>query len=188
MMKMFIKHFSSAFTSPVLYRAHNSLLFFQYLFFICGELMKNYKLLVLLSVLFLFPFSSFGQDINVHNFIGKKQSDVIKKYGKPVHQDNSNAEMLCMFYKTDSNSMIFVSNKDGVFQAEASVSYTNEKTARKDVSALISKSISNGFAVDTVSIFDFKLHKTGVNVQLQMSDNKITNKFDVRVKANKTES
>ncbi len=150
--------------------------------------MKNYKLLVLLSVLFLFPFSSFGQDINVHNFIGKKQSDVIKKYGKPVHQDNSNSAMLCMFYKTDSNSMIFVSNDKGIYQAEATISYNSEKAARNDVSDLISKSILEGFGVDTVSAYHFKLKKPGVNVQLQMSENKITNKLDVRVKANKTES
>jgi hypothetical protein len=150
--------------------------------------MKSYKLFIITLVLFLFPLTLVAQDINVHNFIGKKQSDVIKKYGKPVHQDNSNPAMLCMFYKTDSNSMIFVSNADGIYQAEANESYPNEKKARKDVSALISNSISNGFAVDTVSANDFQLRKPGVNVQLQMSDNKITNKYDVRVKANKTES
>ncbi len=150
--------------------------------------MKSYKLFIVTFILFLFPFSLFAQDINVHNFIGKKQSDVIKKYGKPVHQDNSNPDMLCMFYKTDSNSMIFVSNADGIYQAEANVSYAIEKTANKDISDLISKSIANGYDVDTVSIYDFKLRMPGVNVQLQMSENKITNKFDVRVKANKSES
>ncbi len=150
--------------------------------------MKTFKNFLVLFILFLFPISLLAQDINVHNYIGKKQSDVIKKYGNPVHQDNSNPDMLCMFYQSGTNSMIFVANAQGVYQAEANVSYSAEKNARKDVSTLISNSISNGFAVDTVSVNDFKLHKTGVNVQLQMSDNKISNKFDVRVKANKSES
>ena len=61
-------------------------------------------------------------------YIGKKQSDVIKKYGNPVHQDNSNPDMLCMFYQSGTNSMIFVANAQGVYQAEANVSYSAEKT------------------------------------------------------------
>ena len=150
--------------------------------------MKTYKLLAAAIFLFFFSLSLSAQDINVHNFIGKKQSDVIKKFGKPAHQDNSNPAMLCMFYQYGSNSMIFVSNADGVYQAEANISYNTEKAARSDLSSMISNSISKGFAVDTVSTMDFKLHKPGVNVQLQMAENKISKKYDVRVKANKSES
>ena len=150
--------------------------------------MKTFKLLFVLIFLFLFSFSLSAQDINVHNFIGKKQSDVIKKFGKPAHQDNSNPEMLCMFYQYGTNSMIFVANDKGIYQAEANVSYNTEKAARADLSSMISNSISNGFAVDTVTVSDFKLNKTGVNVLLQIAENKISNKYDVRVKATKSES
>ncbi len=150
--------------------------------------MKSFKLLLSVIFLFLFSFSLSAQDINVHNFIGKKQSDVIKKFGKPAHQDNSNPEMLCMFYQYGSNSMIFVSNSDGIYQAEANVSYNNEKAARTDLSSMISNSLTNGFAIDTVTVSDFKLSKPGVNAQLQMTENKISMKYDVRVKATKSES
>ncbi len=48
-------------------------------------------------------------------------------------------------------------------------------------------SFKNGFAVDTVSVNDFQLYKTGIKAVLQVSENKITKNFDVSVKANKSE-
>ncbi len=125
----------------------------------------------------------FGQDIRVHNFIGKPKSEIVKKYGNPVHQDNSNPDMICMFYETKSYRMIFVSDKEAVYQAEASVYYDSESKARKATDDFISESVSNGFAVDTVSINDFQLSKSGVKADLQIKENKITKKFDVTVKA-----
>ena len=74
---------------------------------------------------------SIAQDISVHNFIGKSQKDVVKKYGKPVHKDNSNPEMICSFYKSGSNTMIFVADKKGIYQAEASKSYDTEGQCKK---------------------------------------------------------
>ena len=138
---------------------------------------------------FLLSFSlscSFAQDISVHNYIGKSRSDVIKKYGTPVHQDNSNPSMICMFYKSGSNSMIFVADNDGIYQAEASASYDKEKDARSSLDTFISGSVLTGFTVDTVTTSDFHLNKTGVKVDLQISENKLSKKFDIRVKANKS--
>ena len=128
-----------------------------------------------------------AQDISVHKFIGKTRNDVIKKYGNPVHQDNSDPNMMCMFYQTKTNRMIFVSDKDGVYQSEATVNYDTEARARNAVDDFISGSIADGFAVDTVSINDFELSKTGVKADLQISENKITKNFDVNVKANRSE-
>jgi len=128
-----------------------------------------------------------AQDISVHKFIGKSKSDVIKKYGNPAHQDNSNPDMMCMFYQTKTNRMIFVSDKDGVYQSESTVNYNSEASARKAVDELITNSIADGFAVDTVSANDFQLYKTGVKTDLQISENKITKNFDVSVKAHKSE-
>jgi len=135
----------------------------------------------------LFPILLSAQDISVHKFIGMKKSDVIKKYGNPVHQDNSNPDMMCMFYQTKTNRMIFVSDKNGVYQSESTSNFSSEASARKAVDELIKNSIADGFAVDSVSTNDFQLHKTGAKTDLQITENKITKNFDVSVKAHKSE-
>ncbi len=129
-----------------------------------------------------------AQDINVHYMIGKKQSQVIKKYGNPVHRDDSNSAMLCMFYKSNQNSMIFVANKAGVYQSEANKIYVTRSDALKDLDFCIAISVTNGYSVDTVSISDFRLRSTGVRADIQMMENKLTDKFEIRVKANKSEN
>ena len=135
----------------------------------------------------LIPVLLSAQDISVHKFIGKTKADVIKKYGNPVHQDNSNPDMMCMFYQTKTNRMIFVSNKEGVYQSEATVNYDSEASARKAIEDLMKNSIADGFAVDSISVNDFQVHKTGVKADVQMTENKITKNFDVSVKAHKSE-
>ena len=135
----------------------------------------------------LFPVFIYAQDISVHKFIGKTKAEVIKKYGNPVHQDNSDPNMICMFYQTKTNRMIFVSDKDGIYQSEATVNYENESKARSVVDEFISGSLTDGFVVDTVSINDFQLSKTGIKADLQINENKITKNFDVSVKARKSE-
>jgi uncharacterized protein YegP (UPF0339 family) len=135
----------------------------------------------------LIPVLLSAQDISVHKFIGKTKADVIKKYGNPVHQDNSNPDMMCMFYQTKTNRMIFVSNKEGVYQSEATVNYDSEASARKAIDDLMKNSIADGFAVDSISVNDFQIHKPGVKADVQMTENKITKNFDVSVKAHKSE-
>ncbi len=72
--------------------------------------MKTFKMFfVTFFLICLIPGLLTAQDISVHKFIGKTKADVIKKYGNPVHQDNSNPDMMCMFYQTKTNRMIFVS-------------------------------------------------------------------------------
>jgi len=135
----------------------------------------------------LFPILFYAQDISVHKFIGKTKADVIKKYGNPAHQDNSNPDMMCMFYQTKTNRMIFVSDKDGVYQSESTSNFDSEINARNAVDELIKNSVADGFAVDSVSTNDFQIHKTGVKADVQMTENKITKNFDVSVKAHKSE-
>ncbi len=135
----------------------------------------------------LFPVLLIAQDISVQYLIGKSKNDVIKKYGNPAHQDNSNPNMMCMFYQTKTLRMIFVSDKTGVYQSEATANYNTEAKARNVVDDFISGSIADGFAVDTVTINDFQLSKTGVKADLQISENKISKNFDVSVKANRSE-
>ena len=136
----------------------------------------------------LIPILLIAQDISVHEFIGKPKSDVIKQYGNPAHQDNSNPDMMCMFYQTKTNRMIFVANKEGIYQSEANVNYDSEASARKAIEDLMKNSIAEGFAVDSISVNDFQVHKTGVKADVQMTENKITKYFDVSVKAHKSEN
>jgi len=135
----------------------------------------------------MFPVLLIAQDISVQYLIGKSKSDVIKKYGNPAHQDNSDPNMMCMFYQTKTLRMIFVADGNGVYQSEATANYDTESKARSVVDDFIVTSVKNEFAVDTVSVNDFQLYKTGIKAALQMSENKITKSFDVSVKANRSE-
>ena len=64
---------------------------------------------------------------------------------------------------------------------------TRKDNARSEIDALITTSIAHSFLIDTVSINDFKLAKSGVKVDLQICENKLTNKFDIRVNAKRSE-
>jgi len=77
--------------------------------------------------------------------------------------------------------------KDGVYQSEASKTYETKTDAIKDLDGCIAGSLSNGFGVDSVTTSDFRLRKKGVKADLQMIENKLSNKFEIRVKANKSE-
>jgi hypothetical protein len=150
--------------------------------------MKTKKVfLVSFFLVCTFPILLIAQDISVHKFIGKTKVDVIKKYGNPVHQDNSNPDMMCMFYQTKTNRMIFVSNKVEVYQSEATATFETETKARNVIDEFIAGSVAEGFAVDTISVNDFMVYKTGVKADLQLSENKITKNFEVSVKARKSE-
>lgn len=140
-------------------------------------------------ILFLTMFRviSFAQDINVHYMIGKKQSEVINKYGEPKHRDNSNPEMLCMFYQTKLNTMIFVANKTGVYQSEALKVYDSNNDAMKELDACILGSVKNGFTIDSVTTSDFHLRKAGVKADLQLNENVLSKKIEIRMKASKME-
>lgn len=128
----------------------------------------------------------YTQDIYIHSLIGKPTPDITKKYGKPIHKDDSNPDMICMFYKYTGGNMVFVSDKNGVYQAEATISFNTEKNARDAVDKLIQDSVNDGSVTDTVSVYDFKIHREGVNAVVQLFENKISNKFEVRVKATRT--
>ncbi len=147
---------------------------------------KTFLFYFLLSI--IFPSFITAQNIEVHNFIGKSQKDVIRAYGNPVHKDDSNPSMNCIFYQNNASTMIFVSDENGVYQAEATKSFDTQSEARAVINSFISGSIKDGFAVDSVSTSDFQLHKKGTKVQLQLYENKLTKNFEIRVKANKSES
>jgi len=150
--------------------------------------MKTITFLCVIILLLCFVFvETSAQDVAVHNLIGKSKSEVIKKFGNPVHQDNSDPAMMCMFYQDKITRMIFVSNKEGVYQSEATVEYNSESKARNAVDKFIANSLADGFAIDTVSANDFEIYKSGVKTELQLNENKLTKNFVVSVKARKSE-
>lgn len=150
--------------------------------------MKTNKIFIVSFFLIcLIPGLLTAQDISVHYFIGKSKSDVIKKYGNPVHQDNNDPNMMCMFYQTKTTRMIFVADGNGVYQSEATVSYDSEAKARNVVDDCIVGSIKNDFAVDTISVKDFQLSKIGIKADLQINENKISKNFEVSIKATRSE-
>ena len=95
--------------------------------------------------------------------------------------------MICMFYQDKTTRMIFVSDKDGVYQSEATVNYSKETSARNAVDKFIINSVADGFEVDTVTTNDFEVHRKGVKTDLQLSENKIAQNFVVSVKARRSE-
>lgn len=135
----------------------------------------------------LFQSVLLSQDINVQKYIGKTKKEVIKKYGKPVHIDNSNSAMICLFYKTKTKRLVFVTDKKGVYQAEAYASYNRKIKARRVITAFISRSVKDGFKIDTVSTNNFQIHKKGITADLKLIKNKITKKYEISVKARKYE-
>jgi len=127
-----------------------------------------------------------SQDISVHKYIGKTKRQVIKKYGRPIHEDNSNPSMICLFYQTKSKRLVFVSDKKAIYQAEAYAYYKRKVKARKVIDALIRSSIRNGFKIDTVSVNNFQINKKGITAELSLVKNKATKKFEVDVNAHRT--
>ena len=145
------------------------------------------KSLLYFLLIVLLPVFVNAQSLEVHKLLGQTTNAVIKQYGNPVHKDASNPDMVCMFYQNKTMSMIFVSGKTGVYQAEANKNFSTETDARSNIDSFISNSIANGFVVDTISTSDFQLKKPGAKVDLQLSENKISKNFEVKVKAKKTE-
>ncbi len=149
--------------------------------------MKFIKIFDLLFfVLLILAGAIFAQDLNIHEMIGGSREDILKKFGKPVHQDNSIPSMVCMFYKTDAYSMTFVLNNEGIYQAEESINYNSMKIADETVNKIISGSLKNNFSIDTVSSTAYRIHKKGIDAELQIFPDQISKKYMVNIKAKKS--
>jgi hypothetical protein len=142
--------------------------------------------LVLLS--FLFAGSTTAQDLEIYKFIGKPLTQVIQHYGKPVHQDKSNPAMVCSFYQTNTYRYVFVSNQKGVYQAEGNVSFSSSGSATQTITELIGELQSAGFESDTVGVGDYNLLGPGVKLNITLFENSYSKKYEVKIKANKSES
>jgi len=141
----------------------------------------NLFYLAVFAIFFFYAMPGSAQDIAVYNLIGKQQNDVITRYGNPVHKDDSSPSMVCFFYKI--NSMIFVADESGVFQAEVSKEYEAEKEAQLELSNLVKKAVSEGFESDTLSVNDISIHKAGVKADIHLLNLKEKAKYQVKIKA-----
>ena len=152
--------------------------------------MKTTKIVLLFLIIsFLFsPLKITGQDVNVTKLIGKKLDSAISKLGKPSHQDRSNKDMECVFYKSKTHQIILVANKSGIYQAEGMKCYNTEKSALKLLNKILMESLESGCTVDTVNVAEYNIDKTGVEANILILKNSSSKKFEVRIKANSRES
>ena len=127
-----------------------------------------------------------AQDLNVYDMIGASRNEVIKKFGKPVHQDNSIPSMVCLFYKTPEFSLTFVIGTEGVTQLEENINYGSEKEAGEVLNKIISGSLEKNYAIDTVSAMAYQITKQGVSADLQIYSDQISKKFTINLKVKRS--
>ena len=151
--------------------------------------MQTAKIVILfLIITFLFvPLKISGQDVNVTKLIGKKLVSAISKLGKPSHQDRSNKEMECVFYKSKTHQIILVANKSGIYQAEGMKCYNSKKNALKLLDSILKESLESGCTVDTVNASEYNIDKAGAEANIIILENSSSKKFEVRIKANSRE-
>lgn len=146
--------------------------------------MKTTKIyFAILAVGFLVLHTSLtSQDIYAYKFIGKPRTDVVKKYGKPVHIDNTDPSMVCMFYKNKQDRMVFVSDQQSVYQVEATKAYASESSAMNDLQKLLAEAANENFKIDTLSVSEYRFLKEGVDFNAVLMHNQNFSQYEVRVK------
>jgi len=149
--------------------------------------MKNISLITILFS-FLALSSISAQDVCVYKMIGKHLDAVVAKYGKPDHKDNSNPSMTCFFYKTKSYNLVFVSDKSAVYQAEGSKSFKSKSKAESEMYKVLTNCRNEGITIDTIATGKYSLFTTGIRMKFTLFENKFSKKFEVKIKANKSES
>lgn len=144
------------------------------------------KIILFILLLPILTIKVHSQDMAVYKMIGKSINEVISTYGKPVHQDKSNPAMVCIFYKTKTTQKVFVADNKKVFQAEGSFCYTNKTKAMNSLLNLVTDTENKGFTVDTLNSSEYILYRNSAKVNLSLFENTFSNKYEVKVKAQKT--
>lgn len=130
----------------------------------------------------------FPQQVKYCQMIGKDVNDVLKTYGKPVHQDMSNPDMKCVFYQTKTSRTTFIAGKDGVYQIQADLSYDTEKDAMKTISGFLGDCGAQSYEIDTLSEGNYNIKAPGVRMTLNLFQNTYLKKYEVKFKAEKSET
>ena len=126
-----------------------------------------------------------AQDVFAYKFIGKPRAEVIQKYGKPIHMDNTDPSMVCMFYKKDKDQMVFVSDQNSVFQVEITKSFSSKASAMNELEKLLAEASKESYKTDTLSVSEFELNKDNTIFTAVLMHNDNLSKYEVRVKASR---
>lgn len=139
-------------------------------------------LLVLFAAGF-FAENNFGQDLDIYKFIGKTIEDVKNHYGKPMHIEDSNPSMVCVFYKKNNDTMTFVSDENSIFQADALVFYDNKNAALNELNKVVNAANQQNFIADTLSSTEFKLDKEDVAFDIALAKDQNSDKHEITIHA-----
>ena len=145
-------------------------------------------LLIVGSFILLFTQSVLSQEISICNLIGKNVDNVVKTFGKPLHTDKSNPAMQCFYYQSSKSRMAFIADKTGVYQIQNDYYYSTKNAAEKAINNFITNCYKNNMQVDTVNVSDFKIYGSGVRVTLTLFGNNISKKYEVQLKADRSEN
>jgi len=140
--------------------------------------------LILIISFVISPLKIAAQDVNVSKLIGIKLETAISKLGKPSHQDRSNKDMECVFYKSQTHQIILVANKSGIYQAEGMKFYNSKESSLKLLESILKESLEAGYTVDTVNASEYKIDRKGAEANVMLLENPSSKKFEVRIKAN----
>lgn len=149
--------------------------------------MKSSKIYfaIYLTGFFLLVSSLTAQDVFAYKFIGKPRTDVVQKYGKPVHMDNTDPSMVCMFYKSNQDQMVFVSDQNSVYQVEVTKSFSSKASAINQLEELLAEAVKENYKTDTLSVSEFKLDNNDAGFTAILMHNDNLSKYEVRVKASR---
>ena len=140
---------------------------------------------ILFTFLFIFTSVSYSQSVPVYKMIGKSAKTVTNTYGNPAHRDKSDPLLECMFYQTKNLRMVFVSGKDGVFQAESTRLLNSSNSAKSHLDDILKGCIEAGMEVDTLNPDDYKASSMDARAEITLFKNTYSQKYEVRVKATK---
>lgn len=147
----------------------------------------RFSLVPLLVVIFGFIIQNFAQELAVQNYIGKSLEAVKRDFGKPVHKDFASENMKCIFYKSKTSQYVFVAGREGVYQAEATVSFNKQNTAKKRMDNFINDCIEQGLKPDTLEVSHYNVKCKGAQVDITLFENKYSKQYQIKVKADKRE-
>lgn len=147
-----------------------------------SKISKKVKLFLLLLII---PTSLLAQDKPVYDLIGEKISKVASVFGKPTYHDKSSPGMECIFYKSKTNRMVFVGNKEGIYQAEMCTTIAEQGTAQNVFDRIIARSINEGFKADTLSAEVINLKRPGTEMDLSLFNNTYAKQYEINLKAKK---
>ncbi len=149
--------------------------------------MKLRRIIFYLFITAIFSIVLSAQDLHCELFISKPLSSVIEKFGKPAYKDESNPDMVCIFYKDKTSRKVFVAGKNGIYQSESWAYFTTKNSAADAINKYLNECGSSGFVIDTLNSEHYTLAKKGVKLTLEMSFNKNTNNYELKSEAHESE-